>query len=425
MDKDGNIVCVLGDRYDENGNKTTVEIMRAGYDEYGRAETITDKSLCNFDNASGDAGQAVVYNNIYSDDGELKRVNISGEISGSFSEITDDTGKVISKTVECFGEQKIYGYKYDNYFGNDYPDNRLSKILLPGDTAVRYDYDEYSRLTKREIMLCQSGSRRVTEGYAYLLGGEDLNCGCKDRETNYVSSIFCQSVGYSTTTSYTYDNRGNISSVTDEGEATRYAYDELNRLTSENNLETGILKRYEYVKNGNITKICKTCRGNAMEDFSFSYGADGRLIRLSKYSTSFSPKEYDISYDDVGNPCVYKDNVLKWERGRLLAAYGDNMYSYDHDGVRYYFRKNLQGDVARIFNANGYLVARYVYDDWGNHTVYDSNGNINTDENFIGNINPFRYNVGASFSLINRTKQKLRFYVCAPVKSRHGWKKNA
>ena len=44
--------------------------MRAGYDEYGRAETITDKSLCNFDNASGAAGQAIVYNNIYSDDGE-------------------------------------------------------------------------------------------------------------------------------------------------------------------------------------------------------------------------------------------------------------------------------------------------------------------------------------------------------------------
>ena len=63
--------------------------MCAGYDEYGRAETITDKSLCNFDNASGVAGQAVVYTNIYSDDGELKRVNISGEISGSFSETTN------------------------------------------------------------------------------------------------------------------------------------------------------------------------------------------------------------------------------------------------------------------------------------------------------------------------------------------------
>ena len=372
MNKDGNIVCVLGDRYDENGNKTTVEIMRAGYDEYGRAETITDKSLCNFDNASGAAGQAIVYNNIYSDDGELKRVNISGEISGSFSEITDDTGKVISKTVECFGEQKIYGYKYDNYFGNDYPDNRLSEILLPGDTSVRYDYDEYSRLTKREIMLCQSGSRKVIESYAYLLGGEDLNCGCKDRETNYVSSIFCQSVGYSTTTSYTYDNRGNISSVTDEGEPTRYAYDELNRLTSENNLQTGILKTYEYDKNGNITKICKTCRGNIMEDFSFSYGADGRLIRLSKYSTSFSPKEYDISYDDVGNPCVYKDNVLKWERGRLLAKYGNNSYSYDADGVR--IKKKTANGILHKYFTEGTRIHHEEYGTHENWYYYDATG---------------------------------------------------
>ena len=133
-----------------------------------------------------------------------------------------------------------------------------------------------------------------------------------------------------------------------------------------------------------------------MEDCSFSYGADGRLTKLSKFSTSFSPKEYNISYDNVGNPCNYKDNVLKWERGRLLAAYGNNKYSYnadgirikkktaegvlhtyfvegtrihcerflnhtnwyyydatditgmEHDGVRYFFQKNIQGDVIRI-----------------------------------------------------------------------------
>ena len=73
--------------------------MRAGYDEYGRAETITDKSLCNFDNASGVARQAVVYNNIYSDDGELKRVNISGEISGSFSETTNSRQFIVYDIV--------------------------------------------------------------------------------------------------------------------------------------------------------------------------------------------------------------------------------------------------------------------------------------------------------------------------------------
>ena len=115
---------------------------------------------------------------------------------------------------------------------------------------------------------------------------------------------------------------------------------------------------------------------------------------------------------------VYKyyevEFAVKHKKDGSKASFVEVSIGYEHDGVRYYFQKNIQGDVARIFNANGYLVARYVYDAWGNHTVYDSNGNINTDENFIGNINPFRYNVGASFSLINQTKQKLRFYVYHP-----------
>ena len=41
----------------------------------------------------------------------------------------------------------------------------------------------------------------------------------------------------------------------------------------------------------------------------------------------------------------------------------------------------------------------------------DDNVVIISDSGYIGNINPFRYNVGASFSFINQTKQKLRFYV--------------
>ena len=92
---------------------------------------------------------------------------------------------------------------------------------------------------------------------------------------------------------------------------------------------------------------------------------------------------------------VYKyyevEFAVKHKKDGSKASFVEVSIGYEHDGVRYYFQKNLQGDVARIFNANGYLVARYVYDAWGNHTVYDSNGNINTDKNFIGNINPFRY----------------------------------
>ena len=57
------------------------------------------------------------------------------------------------------------------------------------------------------------------------------------------------------------------------------------------------------------------------------------------------------------------------------------------------------GDVTHIYTTNGTLVARYVYDAWGNHRIYDENSNEiikkdNTENNepkHIGEINPIRY----------------------------------
>ena len=147
-DKDGNVVCVLGDCYTANRTKKTVEIMRVNYDKYGRTETITDKSLCNFDNAVGSAGKEIVYTNEYSADGRLVSVEIDNGSSvapkSSISEATDETGKVISKTISHIGNTKTYEYNYDEYNGEAYPDNRITKIKLPNDAAVEYSYDVYS-----------------------------------------------------------------------------------------------------------------------------------------------------------------------------------------------------------------------------------------------------------------------------------------
>lgn len=54
------------------------------------------------------------------------------------------------------------------------------------------------------------------------------------------------------------------------------------------------------------------------------------------------------------------------------------------NGTEYYFAKNLQGDVQRIYTANGTLVGEYHYDAWGNHTIV-------TDIDGIASLNPFRY----------------------------------
>ena len=35
----------------------------------------------------------------------------------------------------------------------------------------------------------------------------------------------------------------------------------------------------------------------------------------------------------------------------------------------YYFQRNLQGDVVAIYDTNGALKAKYLYDAWGNCTI--------------------------------------------------------
>ena len=59
-------------------------------------------------------------------------------------------------------------------------------------------------------------------------------------------------------------------------------------------------------------------------------------------------------------------------------------------GSSYTFRKNIFGDITEIYQGTT-CVAKYKYDAWGNCTVCNPDGTVNTSENFIGNLNPFRY----------------------------------
>ena len=52
----------------------------------------------------------------------------------------------------------------------------------------------------------------------------------------------------------------------------------------------------------------------------------------------------------------------------------------------YYFQRNLQGDVVAIYNKNGTLKAKYLYDAWGNCTISSE-----TTDYDVANVNPIRY----------------------------------
>jgi len=61
---------------------------------------------------------------------------------------------------------------------------------------------------------------------------------------------------------------------------------------------------------------------------------------------------------------------------------GGNLVGLKYNGVPYFYRRNLQGDVVAIVDATGALMAEYTYDAWG--TVLSASG-------YLAGANPIRY----------------------------------
>ena len=262
-----------------------------------------------------------------------------------------------------------------------------------------------------------------------------------DRETTFVSEVEFR--GLSITDKYEYDLHGNISKRVTGGKEIRYTYDDIDRLIREDNAALNKTYFYEYDDFGNIEKITvyNYTTGNSLTGGvtkTYAYDSSKRLISVTENGVT----QNIGGYDALGNPASYKGKTLTWTRGRMLASCGNNSYLYDMDGVRqektvngvvhtyytdgtkiiaekvgnkvfeyyydaqgiiafkydgavYYFKKNLMGDIDRIYDANKNLVAEYKYDAWGNHRVYTGTGIDITDNssynNSVAKLNPFRY----------------------------------
>ena len=100
----------------------------------------------------------------------------------------------------------------------------------------------------------------------------------------------------------------------------------------------------------------------------------------------------------------------QYVNGQLLGEKRSNgvilRYTYDALGVlsgiqyknaagvttNYIVRCTLSGDVDQIYDTKGNLLARYIYDTWGQTAaILDANGNEIADQNNIAVVNPIRY----------------------------------
>jgi len=417
----------------EYGNEDSVQYT---YDNMGRLLTQTYED-----------GDTVSYT--YDNSGALAKVTDSatGRTTTYYYDFTDRLMKTVEEGVDYYHS---VGYTYDrinnltqlveNVNGTEHTtsytyddDNRITSKTTDGIT-VSYTYDAFGRVTEQTTK--RGEAVILTESFTY-------NPGTENGQSAQVATYTTTSRGvYSVTYSYTYDNNGNILTISDGSNTTSYEYDSANQLIRENNQSKGYTYLWSYDNAGNRTGQIRyayttgTISGDPTSTKSYTYGLDGWGDLLTGWSDGTSPRDY--TYDGIGNPLSDGKYTYTWEHGKQLAQIQKGTvtgtYTYDADGLRiartyggvsytyvysgsqlvrmkrnndtlyftydsagtpvtvnyngtvYFYVTNLQGDVVAIVDHVGNAVLNYTYDAWGK--MLACTGNMSTT---LGFSNPLRY----------------------------------
>ena len=239
-----------------------------------------------------------------------------------------------------------YAYNYDS------TDNLLNSMTVNNDT-INYTYDDVERLTNKTITPTGINLKQM---YSYNDG---------NYMTQQISGMTVK-VGNTNVKnfSYTYDNLGNIKTVSNNGVLLyEYEYDEQGQLITEIFYEDDFALDYVYDAYGNILGF-----EEYSADKEISYGK----VYIYEYENSqwkdqlTSYDGVEFIYDSIGNPREYYNGYefynFSWQNGSELASadFGHSTvtYKYGADGLR--IQKTVDGTVHDYYYSDGLLVREVI-----------------------------------------------------------------
>lgn len=391
-----------------NGNK-----IYFSYDDFRRLSKITKmNNTYNYKYRSdGNLGKIVsdIYTAKYYYDNSKKLIKYIYNDELIITYDYNELEKITNKKIKLNNDTKLLESEYDK-------DGTLRKFTFDNQN-INYNFDYLGRVKSKNI------NDLFTINYKYVTNGK--------RTSMLINELDINNTKYK----YLYDKLGLITHIyKDNVLINKHYYDNYNQLIKEIDYSNNYIVNYSYDENGNILRIKKI----NLLDYSFisenryEYNDIDWEDKLTKYNN------YDIIYDDIGNPIKIGNTTLDWINGRELSSYTDENktinYLYNNNGIRinkkingvetkyyvegkkiifevtnndiiyfiydsdeeiigfkynnkiYFYVKNLQEDIIGILDEENNQIVSYEYDSLGNiiNVVDESNNNI-------GTINPFRY----------------------------------